>query len=325
MNERTALLARESREDEGPSVDINSNSGYLSTDYDSEEDDTDDDEPLDVLVDRYTSGENMNAPGLSGSLGAFSSSLRHRSSTMAFSFSALSRTTSRTDTLRHRPSRPSMARPTASRQPSRSSLKPAFLKKTKTAQGEDMEAGEIKTGGKYLVDIGELRFWAIFVSIFLTWFVACFDSTLMASSHPIISTYFDASNEASWFSTSFLLTSSSFAPIFARVSDTWGRRVSLIFGLLAFGFGTLWCALAPTILHFILARALCGLGAGASINQGAIIVSDLLPLRRRGAYLSWLNLSYGIGCSLGAALGGFLAESIGWRWVSVFSQQHNRI
>ena len=47
---------------------------------------------------------------------------------------------------------------------------------------------------------------------------------------------------------------------------------------------------------------------------GAIIIGDLVPLHHRASYLSVLNLSYGIGSALGAALGGLMADKLGWRW-----------
>lgn len=39
----------------------------------------------------------------------------------------------------------------------------------------------------------------------------------------------------------------------------------------------------------------------------------MVPLEIRGQYQSMLNLAFGIGSSLGAALGGFLADTLGWR------------
>jgi len=144
--------------------------------------------------------------------------------------------------------------------------------------------------------------------------VACFDSTLMASSHPAITSYFKSSNSASWLSTAFLLTSTAFQPIFSRLSDTVGRRQPFVFSLAVFAFGILGCAIAPSIMTFILARAVCGLGAGGAMSLGTIIASDLVPMEIRGQYQSMLNLAFGIGSSLGAALGGFLADTLGWRW-----------
>jgi MFS family permease len=50
------------------------------------------------------------------------------------------------------------------------------------------------------------------------------------------------------------------------------------------------------------------------MSLGQIINSDLVPLERRASYMALLNLAYGTGSSLGAALGGFLADALGWRW-----------
>lgn len=130
---------------------------------------------------------------------------------------------------------------------------------------------------------------------------------LMASSHPVITSYFDASNSASWLSTSFSLTSTAIQPMFGRISDTFGRKIPFLFSLVSFLVGTLWCALVGSLLQFILARGVCGLGAGGALAIGSIIMSNLVPLETRGGYLACLNISYGVGSSLGAALGGFLA------------------
>lgn len=102
--------------------------------------------------------------------------------------------------------------------------------------------------------------------------------------------------------------------MFGRISDTFGRRTPFLFSLLAFVIGTAWCAAAGSIIQFILARAICGLAAGGAGSLSSIVVGDMIPLHRRGSYLAIMNLAYGTGTSLGAALGGFLAEAVGWRW-----------
>ncbi len=89
-----------------------------------------------------------------------------------------------------------------------------------------------------------------------------FDSYFMASSHPVITSYFHASNSASWLSTSFMLTSTAFQPMFGRISDTIGRRPVYLASLAVFIFTTAWCALAQSIESFIAGRAMCGIAAG---------------------------------------------------------------
>ena len=48
--------------------------------------------------------------------------------------------------------------------------------------------------------------------------------------------------------------------------------------------------------------------------MGSIITSDLVPIEIRGAYQSYINIVYGVGSALGAATGGAIADSLGWRW-----------
>src|ERR1700712_2939214 len=114
----------------------------------------------------------------------------------------------------------------------------------------------------YLIELTRAQFWLIFGPILIAYFVSMFDSFLMASSHPVITSYFHASNAASWLSTSFMLTSTACQPIFGRLSDTVGRRPVYLWALAAFAVTTAWCAAAPTIGSFIAGRALCGIAAG---------------------------------------------------------------
>jgi MFS family permease len=65
---------------------------------------------------------------------------------------------------------------------------------------------------------------------------------------------------------------------------------------------------------FIIARAVCGFGAGGVIALGSIITSDIVPIEIRGVYQSYINIIFGAGGALGAALGGAIADSLGWRW-----------
>ena len=162
-------------------------------------------------------------------------------------------------------------------------------------------------------NVSPARFWLIFAGVLLGYVIGFFDSTLMASSHPVITSYFQAANSASWLSTAFLLTSTAFLPLFGRISDAFGRKPVYLFSIAMFFLTTAWCGLARSIGSFIAARAFCGLGAGGVFSMGQIISSDLVRIEYRGVYQSYINLCLGTGSCLGLAFGGFLCDSIGWR------------
>jgi hypothetical protein len=181
-------------------------------------------------------------------------------------------------------------------------------------EGDNESSEEDSESKSPFMGVSVARFWLIFGGILANYFVACFDSTIMASSHPVITSYFKSANSASWLSTAFLLTSTAFQPVFGRLSDTIGRKTPYIFTLTIFLLSTIWCALAQSMTSFIAARALCGLGAGGMMSLGSIITSDLVPIEIRGAYQSYINVIFGAGSALGAALGGAIADHWGWRW-----------
>ncbi|KAI5463266.1 hypothetical protein BGZ63DRAFT_352577 [Mariannaea sp. PMI_226] len=194
-------------------------------------------------------------------------------------------------------------------------LRPRALSKARSEASATTVAVTLSTSSTpFLNDVSPTRFWFIFSQVLLGYFIACFDGTIMASSHPVITSYFHASNSASWLSTAFLLTSSAFQPLMGRLSDSLGRKPLWVGCLFIFTVATLGCAVATSIETFILARALCGIGAGGISALGSIIVSDLVPIENRGTYQSYLNANYGVGAALGAASGGAMADYFGWRW-----------
>lgn len=46
----------------------------------------------------------------------------------------------------------------------------------------------------------------------------------------------------------------------------------------------------------------------------SILLTDLVPLRDRGVWQGYMNVVATVGTSLGAPLGGFMADTVGWRW-----------
>lgn len=176
--------------------------------------------------------------------------------------------------------------------------------------------------GKSLVVMGLTIPEAIFSNVFLSGF----DGTITASTYAVIGSEFQAANTISWLTTSYLITSTAFQPLYGRFSDILGRRTCFFTATLTFMAGCLGCALAPDIITLNLMRALTGLGGGGLMTMATIINSDMIPFQERGMYQATQNVLHGFGSICGASLGGAIADSIGWRWcflcqvpVSVFA------
>jgi len=110
-------------------------------------------------------------------------------------------------------------------------------------------------------------FW-IELAIFANVFLYGFDSTITASTYAVISSEFDAANTASWLTTSYLVTSTAFQPLYGRFSDIFGRRVCFFVSTITFAAGCLGCGLANDMLVVNIMRALTGFGGGGLMTMG---------------------------------------------------------
>lgn len=144
--------------------------------------------------------------------------------------------------------------------------------------GDSSAVSNASPESPFLINISHSRFRLIFADMLASFFVSCFDSTIMASSHPVITSHFNSSNSAAWLSTVFLLTSTAFQPLLGRISDSMGRKPPYMFSKVVFTLSTLWCACAGSMASFIMARAVCGIGAGGMMTLAGIITSDIVPI-----------------------------------------------
>lgn len=99
-------------------------------------------------------------------------------------------------------------------------------------------------------------------------FLYGFDGTITASTYAVISSEFDAANTASWLTTSYLITSTAFQPLYGRFSDIFGRRICFFVSSVTFGLGCLGCGLAADIVLLNCMRALTGFGGGGLMTMG---------------------------------------------------------
>lgn len=152
------------------------------------------------------------------------------------------------------------------------------------------------------------------LSLFTNVFLSGFDGTVAASTYTTIGNEFGAMNLASWITTSYLITSTAFQPLYGSFSDIIGRRKCVIFAVICFLVGCFGCSIAKSMLMLNFMRAFTGIGGGGLITLSTIINSDIVIPEKRGLFQAFQNLLLGFGAICGASLGGLIALTLGWRW-----------
>lgn len=152
------------------------------------------------------------------------------------------------------------------------------------------------------------------VALFSNAFLAGFDATVTAATYTTISNALHAAKMASWVTTSYLLTYTAFLSLYGSFSDILGRRICFSFSTVVFGLGCLGCGLSPDIISLIVFRALTGVGGAGLITMATIINSDVISSDKRAMYQAFQNMLLGLGNICGASIGGWIADTFGWRW-----------
>ncbi|KAF9238664.1 MFS general substrate transporter [Melanogaster broomeanus] len=154
----------------------------------------------------------------------------------------------------------------------------------------------------------------VFSGLALCVVVTFVDSVIVATALPTISAAFNAGSVAPWVPSAYMLTSTSFQPLYGRFSDIFGRKAVLCVAMVIFMLGSLASGFSKSINELIVFRGVAGVGGGSVFSLMQIIVSDVVSLRDRGKYQGLIGGVIAIGYAIGPPLGGALSERVSWRW-----------
>lgn len=155
----------------------------------------------------------------------------------------------------------------------------------------------------------------ILAGVLLGLFLAALDQTIVATALPAIIADLRGIDLLAWVSTGYLLASTAIVPIYGRLSDFYGRRVVLLFGIVVFLAGSALCGLAATMTQLVGFRVVQGVGAAALTSTAFAVPADLFPPAERARYQGLFGGVFALSSVIGPYLGGLLTDQLSWRWV----------
>jgi EmrB/QacA subfamily drug resistance transporter len=143
--------------------------------------------------------------------------------------------------------------------------------------------------------------------------LAMLDQTIVGTALPRVVADLHGQELYLWVVTAYLVPATVTLPLYARLSDRYGRRRLLLVGMSLFLVGSALAALATSMGWLVGARAVQGTGAGALESLSFILVADLYGGRRNAALQGAMAGMMGFAFIAGPLIGGFLTDHVDWR------------
>ncbi|KAH9897330.1 major facilitator superfamily transporter multidrug resistance [Xylariomycetidae sp. FL2044] len=143
------------------------------------------------------------------------------------------------------------------------------------------------------------------------------ETTIISTSLPTIGAYFNDYNMIGWVVTAYLVTYSSFLLAYAKLSDIFGQRNTLLVALFLFALFSGLCAASEhiSLTSLIVFRALQGMGGSGVYSVVFVTSVDICPARLLGLYSSVVSSTFAIANVLGPIIGGAICDTGDWKWI----------
>ena len=155
----------------------------------------------------------------------------------------------------------------------------------------------------------------VLFNVCLGLFMAALNQRALLVSLPTLTRIFQTNlTTIQWTLLAYDLTLIGLVLTFGRLGDLFGRKRIYNSGYLLFVCGSALCGLSQSPAQLILFRILQGIGGAMLVANGRAILTVVFPAEQRGWALGIASMAFHVGFLTGPTLGGFIIDTIGWRW-----------
>ena len=160
------------------------------------------------------------------------------------------------------------------------------------------------------------RKWPIFIVTMVGLFMALIDVTIVNISLPEVQRDLGAGvDTVSWVLNAYNIMFAVLLVSMGRLADQFGRKRFFVIGMAIFTFGSLLCALSPSIEALIGFRVVQAAGAAILAPLALATTALIFPPNQRGLGFALLAVVANLAATIGPPLGGVLVEYASWHWI----------
>lgn len=155
----------------------------------------------------------------------------------------------------------------------------------------------------------------IMIALMAAMFFAAINQTIVSTAMPRIIAMLGGIQYYTWVITIYMLTSTIATVLVGKLSDIYGRKPFLLFGIVIFIIGAFLSGTSTTIFQMITYRGIQGLGGGILMSATVTAVGDLFAPRERAKWTGVMMAVFGFSSVIGPTLGGFMVDHMDWEWI----------
>lgn len=158
--------------------------------------------------------------------------------------------------------------------------------------------------------------WAIALTAALGAILEVIDTSIVNVAITEIQTTLGATvSEVGWVITSYGIANVILIPLSAWLGDYFGKKNYFVFSMAGFTIASVMCGMATNLPILVIARILQGLCGGGLLAKAQAILFETFPPAEQGLAQSIFGVGVIAGPAIGPTLGGYLTDTLGWRWI----------
>jgi len=123
------------------------------------------------------------------------------------------------------------------------------------------------------------------------------------------------SDQITWVLTSYMVANVIILPLTGLLVERYGQRTIMLWSVVGFVISSALCGQSHSLVEIVLWRFLQGIFGASLAPVGQTIMLGAYPSDKRGQAMAILGMGIMLGPILGPTLGGYLTDTLSWRWV----------